>query len=146
MRTGVRRTGLMLGSRLVCLISTYTGADPQWTFRVAAVVDAGPVTILMTSAIATWGRQPAADLPAWAEWTILALPPAIAAATMIWAHRPTAREDRAGRTPVAWCARCDTAPYADHAGRHYSAPGGYLCPPEQRQPGERRHQPGRTAN
>jgi hypothetical protein len=58
-----------------------------------------------------------------------------------WALYRSAREDRAGWTHDSWCARCDVALYADHAGRYHSAGGGYLCPPELRQTGERRHKP-----
>jgi hypothetical protein len=37
--------------------------------------------------------------------------------------------------------QCDTELYADYAGRYYSTQDGYLCPPELRETGGRRHQP-----
>jgi hypothetical protein len=83
-------------------------------------------------------------LPGWAEWTIVAVPTVAAAAVLIAASRWNARREAAQAVPDDWCGRCHADLYADRAGRFFSRPGGYLCPPECWRPGERRHQPGRT--
>lgn len=80
-------------------------------------------------------------LAAWAEWAITVAPPIVGAAMLIWAVHRSAREDRTGRTPDSWCARCDVPLYADHAGRYYATHDGYLCPPQLRLTGGRRHEP-----
>jgi len=146
MPTWVLLVAVCLLPVFVCLIGGYLGWDPHAMLAVVWVADVGPVTVLASRVVITWGgdrglvAQP--NLPAWAEWTTLVLPIAAAAVVVLSADIRAARRDRVHSTPAAWCAHCDTALYADHAGRYYSTPSGYLCPPERRQPGQRRHQPG----
>lgn len=79
----------------------------------------------------------AAVLPAWAEWTTLTLPPAIAGGMTIWATYETpARTEPVGQpspgAPAAAAPPCTpTTPAATSPCR-----AGYLCPPGRRQPGQ----------
>jgi hypothetical protein len=103
-------------------------------------VNLGPATVLIYRLIAEWTALPTVHLATRAEWGTIAAPPAVVATMVVWALYRSTREDRAGWTPDSWCARCDTALYTDHAGRYYSTQHGYLCPPELRLTGGRRHQ------
>lgn len=125
------------------LICSYIGVELHTTLAAATIASAGPLTVLASRIFVTWGAQPSPHLAVWAEWTITIAPSIVVAAKLAWALHRSDHEQRADRTPAAWCARCDTALRADHAGRYYSLPGGYLCPPELRSNGTggRRHQP-----
>jgi hypothetical protein len=113
---------------LVSLIGGYLGWDPHLTVTVVWVVNAGPVAVLAGRTVAAWGGMSPAPLAPSTEWTIAVTPAIIAALVLAWAYGRSARHERASRNPVAWCARCDTTLYADHAGRYYSTTDGYLCP------------------
>jgi hypothetical protein len=132
---------LLLLPPVVMLVCEYVGVDQYGAAAFAVFVNLGPVTVLIYRVFADWTTLPTAHLATWAEWTIITAPPTVAATMLVWASYRSSREDRAGWTPDSWCARCDTALYADHAGRYYSTQDGYLCPPELREPGGRRHQP-----
>jgi hypothetical protein len=132
---------LLLLPPIFLLVGEYIRADQYSSTAFAVFVSLGPVTVLMYRVLAEWTALPAAHLDTRTEWGIIAGPPAVVVTMVVWALYRSTREDHADWTPDSWCARCDTALYADHAGRYYSTQDGYLCPPELRQTGGRRHQP-----
>lgn len=133
---------LVLFPVVVSLVCWWVGVDPFGTAGLAAVVSIGPFTVAIARAVAAAAPTPLSlPLAARVEWTVTMGPVLLAAATLAWGlHR--GRHEAAEPLPSAWCARCDAALHTDHAGRYYSDADGYLCPPELRRVGGRRHQPG----
>ncbi len=114
---------------LISLIGENLDWDPRLTFTVAAVVNAGPAAVLASRTVTAWSGLSPTHIAPWTEWTIAVTPAIVAVVVLGWAYLRNTRDERAPRSPDSWCARCDTALYADRAGRYYSRADGYLCPP-----------------
>jgi hypothetical protein len=100
---------------------------------------AAPLTVLVARLLAVWGLP--TRMPAWTQVCFLVVVPVSIVSTMIWSARQARREEAAAAIPAGRCGRCAAELFSDDTGRrYYSREDGYLCPPQYRVPGNRRHQ------
>jgi hypothetical protein len=93
--------------------------------------------VTMMAAVGVLGLRLRGTPPVWAQWLLLAGPTMLTTAVGVLASIRGGQDRSAA---VATCRRCGCQLLADHTGRRfYALSGGYLCPTELRQPGDRRH-------
>jgi hypothetical protein len=114
-------------------LGEHWGLHPIAAASLATATAASALTALIT----TWLAPSLFPEPSLPTWLILLGPAALMAlegaggATIHAKKKPAA---------IGHCAHCGLPMFADHTGRRYVADGvGYLCPPEFRHQGHRRH-------
>ncbi len=139
MPTWVVLVALIAGPGAVGIVGARLGMHPATMNSAIWAAAALPLTVLVSGWLAdTWGLP--IPTPLWAQVLLLIGAPASIISTMLWTSRQAARADAAANTPAGRCSRCHADLFADHTGRRYFARDeGYLCPPERRAPGDRRH-------
>jgi hypothetical protein len=130
---------LVVAPIVTYVISSYLELHPVAAASLVMVVEAGTVVVLATRVLAAWTPQIGPYLPGWTDWAVLIGTPLAACLTIAWGQLRTA--GMATIRPTGRCGRCNADLYPDHAGRYFTTADGYVCPPEQRQAGQRRHQP-----
>jgi hypothetical protein len=133
-------TVLVVAPIAILTAGAYIEMDLRAMAALALTVEAGAAMVLVDRTFVAWIAPRGTHQPLWADWAFLVVGPLAAILTMTWKQIHASRENAAANRPAGRCGRCGADLYADPAGRYFSSSEGYLCPPDKRLPGQRRHQ------